>query len=239
MGLGRGVGEEPRAVAVHSRLAHVHACLRPPCGEEADEVRHVAPAHEEPLGSGWHPEEAGHPPDALAFDLGGDRRQLPPANVGVDRGRQQVGERPDRRRRGRDVAEEQRVSVEERVVEEERSRLGEQLPRRRSVVLESRRQERSQRARRFIPGHRPTGKGPEEGGDLVDQPVAGLAECFGAHLERGAAIAKIVRRHRSSSGFALAIRGEGVRLRAVAASRQTFVLMTTARHGSRGGRVLS
>ena len=136
VGLGRGVGEEPRAVAVHARLADTLARLRPPRGEEADEVRHVAPAHEEPLAPGGHPEEAGQPPDALALDLGGDRRELPRAHVGVDRGRQQVGQSPDRRRRGRDVAEEARVPVEERVVEEERGRLGEQVSRRRSLVLE-------------------------------------------------------------------------------------------------------
>ena len=209
VGLGRRVDEEPRAAAVHSRLADVPARPGPTGGEEAGEVRRVAPAHEETLGPGRHPEQAGQPPDALPLDLGGERRQLPRAHVGVDRGRQQVGQGPDGRCRGRDVAEEHRVPVEERVVEEKGSRLGEQPSRRHSLVFELGRQQRTQRARRFVPGHGPPGQRLEERGDLVDQPVAGLAEGLGAHLERGPAIAQVVSRHRSSSGFALAGRGEG------------------------------
>jgi mRNA interferase MazF len=59
------------------------------------------------------------------------------------------------------------VPVEERVVEEKGGRLGEQLSRRRPLVSELGRQQRAQRARRFVPGPGSPGQRLEERGDLV------------------------------------------------------------------------
>ncbi len=116
----------PRAAQPGARTS---AGLRGAGGEEADEVRHVAAAHQQAVAVGGKPNQLGDPADGLRFDLGGDRRQPPGADVLVDRRRQQIAERADRRGARRDVAEESRMSVEERVLEEQLRRFVEQRTR--------------------------------------------------------------------------------------------------------------
>ena len=75
-------------------------------GQEADEVGHVAAAHEQPPAVGGIANELGDPSDGLRFDLGRRRREGPRADVRVHGRREEVAKDPDGRRRRRDVAEE-------------------------------------------------------------------------------------------------------------------------------------
>ena len=68
-------------------------------------------------------DQLGDPAHGLRLDLGGGRRERPGADVRVDRRGEQVGEHADRRRRRGDVAEEARVPVEQRVLEQQLRRL--------------------------------------------------------------------------------------------------------------------
>ena len=94
-----------------------HACVYPsPLGsarrEEADEVRHIAPADQQSAAIDGIANELCDPSHGLALDLGSGWRECPCANVRVQRGREKVPENPDRRWRGGNVSKEARVSVE-------------------------------------------------------------------------------------------------------------------------------
>ena len=74
--------------------------------QQADDVRHVAAAHEQAAAAVWIADQLGDPADGLDFDLGRRGRQRPGADVGVHRRGEKVAEDADRRRRRGDVAEE-------------------------------------------------------------------------------------------------------------------------------------
>ena len=117
---GRAVHAQPAArIAGDAVLAHVPAGLRRARGQEADEVRHVAAADEQPAAVDRVADELGDPSHGLRFDLGGGRRQRPGADVRVHGRGEKVAENPDRRRRRGDVPEEARVPVEQRVIEQQ------------------------------------------------------------------------------------------------------------------------
>ena len=116
--LGGCIHQEPWTRSVMTVATDVPPGTRGACGEEADEVRHVAAAHEQSPAAGRIANELGDPANRLCLDLGRRRRQRPRADIGVQRGREEVTEHPDRRRRRGDVSEELRVRVEERVVEQ-------------------------------------------------------------------------------------------------------------------------
>ena len=113
-------------VAGDAFLAHVPARLRRARRQEADEVRHVAAAHQQPAAVVRVADQLGDPAHRLRLDLGRGRRQRPGADIRIDRRGQEVAEDADRRRRRRDVAEEARMPVEQRVLEQQSRRLLEQ-----------------------------------------------------------------------------------------------------------------
>ena len=116
---GRRVDAQRRRASPRSPAVRTSGGFGGAGGEEADEVRHVAAAHQQAAAVGRKPDQLGNPADGLRFDLGGHRRQPPCADVLVDGRRQQIAERADGRRARRDVAEEPRMSVEQRVLEEQ------------------------------------------------------------------------------------------------------------------------
>ena len=111
--------QQCRPFARQPLLPHVPRGLGRASRDEADEVRHVAAADQQPAAAGGKPDQLGDPPHGLRFDLGRERRQPPRPDVLVERGGQEIAEHPDRRGTRRDVAEEARMPVEERVVEEQ------------------------------------------------------------------------------------------------------------------------
>ena len=119
--LGGDVDDE--RAARHALRAHVPPGLRRARREKAEEVRRVAAAHEQARAAGRQADELGDPADGLQLHFGGERRQVPRADVLVERGGQEVAEHADRRRARRDVAEEARVAVEERVIEQQPRRV--------------------------------------------------------------------------------------------------------------------
>ena len=158
-----------------------------PRGQEADDVGHVAAAHEQAAAVRRVADELGDPAHRLRFDLGRGRRQRPGADVRVHRRREQIAEHADRRRRRRDVAEEARMPVEQRVLEQQLRRLLEQRPR-----VDAR-----------LPAAGPSGRAPrarpratrrasraarhrfEEGRHLVHEPMPERAKRRGVHRQCG------------------------------------------------------
>ena len=128
----------------------------------------------------------GDPSHRLRLDLGGGRRQRPGADVRVDRRGEKVAENPDRRRRRGDVPEEARVSVEQRVIEQQLCRPFQQRSRVRPRFRERAREiERvAHRRRRFVAGHRTARQRFEELRDLIDEPMSQRAKRRGVHRER-------------------------------------------------------
>ena len=96
------------------RRARVHSS--PPWSarsQEADEVRHIAAAEEQPTATDRIANELGDPSYGLGLDLGGGWRERPCADVRVYSRGEKITENPKRRRRRGDVSEETRVSIEE------------------------------------------------------------------------------------------------------------------------------
>jgi hypothetical protein len=183
---GRRVGAKRRTDRPKTGGPHVAARLRGSRGEETDEIRHVAAAHEQPAGVGGKPDQLGDPADRLPLDFRRHRRQPPCADVRVHRRREQIAERPDRRGARRDVAEEARVAVEQRMLEEERGRFVEQRACLRSRV--GQRAIRLQRpphlGRRFVARDRTAGQRLQPPGDPIDQRVACRPKRGAGHLDR-------------------------------------------------------
>jgi hypothetical protein len=88
----------PRSV-VDAVRANIPIRTRSARGQEADEVGHVAAAHQQPPAIGGIANQFRDPPDRLALDLGRSRSQQPAADVRIERGREQIAEHADRRRR--------------------------------------------------------------------------------------------------------------------------------------------
>ncbi len=207
MGLGRGVEAQRRPVA-EAALAHLRPRQGAARGQEAHHVRHVAAAHQQPAAVGRVAHQLGDPAHRLGLDLARDRRQLPGADVGVDRGGEQVAERPDRRRRGGDVAEEARVAVQERVIEHQRRGLLEQRPGGGALLGQRPLAQYCPHRLGLLPRRHPAlGDRGEERRDPVHQRVARGAELLGAHLERrrgGAQAAQARVLHRAHRAFSSA-----------------------------------
>ncbi len=131
-------------------------------------------------------DQLGDPAHGLALDLGRGRRQRPRAHVRIDRRGEKIGQHPDRRRRRRDVAEEARMTVEQRVIEQQFRGLLEQRPGIRAVLGERALEiERLPDSRwRLVRLHRAARDRFEKGRDLIDQPMAERPECVAVHGER-------------------------------------------------------
>ena len=167
-------------------LSHVPRGFGRASGEEADEVRHVAAADQQPAAAGGKPDQLGNPPHGLPFDLGRERRQPPRPDVLVERGRQEIAEHPDRRGARGDVAEKARMPVEERVVEQQPGRLADQpagvgAGRRKRLLGPERPPDFR---RRFVWRDQPVGQLRQPIGDLVDEAMSDLPELAGLHVER-------------------------------------------------------
>ena len=78
---GRRVDAKLRRQRTQAGGPHVRCRLGGARGEEADEVRHVAAAHQQPAGVGRKSDQLGDPANRLRFDLGRHRRQAPRADV--------------------------------------------------------------------------------------------------------------------------------------------------------------
>lgn len=89
-----------------------------PSRHEADEVGHIAAAHEQPSALDGITNERRDPPHRLRFELGRSRRERPCADVRVHRGGEEIAKDSNRGGRRRDVVEEARMSVEQRVIEQ-------------------------------------------------------------------------------------------------------------------------
>jgi hypothetical protein len=114
----RRVHAEPAARASGDAvLPYVPAGLGRTRGEEANDVCHVAAADEQPPAIDRVADELGDPSHRLCLDLGRRRREVPGANVRVQRGGEKVAEHTDRGWRRGDVAEEARMRIEERMFE--------------------------------------------------------------------------------------------------------------------------
>ena len=109
--------------------ANVPACACGPRREQADDIGHVAAADEQAAAARGISNQLGDPADGLRFDLGRGRRQSPRTDVRVQGGGQEVRKDSDRSWRRRDVAEEPRMCVEERVVGELPGQVGEECRR--------------------------------------------------------------------------------------------------------------
>ena len=121
----------------------------------------------------------------MQFDFGRYRRQWPAAEVRVDRGGQEVRQRPDRRGRRRDEAEEARVPVEERVIEEKLRGLVEQAFRRGPRLREPAPPKHRPHHRRILARrHLARGHAIEELREAVDEAMAESAEVVSGHFER-------------------------------------------------------
>ena len=84
----------------------------------------LPPLTSRPSAVGRVADQLGDPAHRLELDLGRHRRERASApTFGLTRGGEQVAQRADRRRRRGDVAEEARVPVEERVLEQQRHGL--------------------------------------------------------------------------------------------------------------------
>jgi hypothetical protein len=182
--LGRSVEHE--RMAAQPLAAHVPAGGGGPRGEHAHEVGHVAAAHEQPARGLREADQLGHPPHRLALDLGRQRRQAPCAHVLVDGRREEVAEHADRCRARRDVAEEARVPVEERVIEELPGSLDDEraggfaLDGQRALAAE----QRAHLGGRLAPCQRRVRHGREPFGHQVHELVADLAKLTGRHRQR-------------------------------------------------------
>ena len=130
------------------------------------------------------------PADRLRLDLGRGGRQLPAADVGIDRRGEQVRQGPDRRRRGGDVAHEAGMAVAERVAEEQVGGLVHQLLGRalRPAGAGGRRISGPQLRRRFARGQRIGPDPGEKARDPVHQPMPQVPELLRRHLQRGDAL---------------------------------------------------
>ena len=172
----------------HPAHPHVPAGLRRARRQEADEVRHVAAAHEQPAAAGRVADELGNPPHRLRLDLGGRRRERPRAHVRVHRRGEQVAQHANRSRRRRDVPEKARMPVEERVAEQEPRRFFEQRPRVRARLWErpTEAERVAHRGGRLVAVDRAAGNRFESLRDLVHEPMAERPECRRVHLERRA-----------------------------------------------------
>src|SRR5262249_7482848 len=113
-------------------------------------------------------------------------REYPGAHVRIHRRGKKIAENPDRRRRRRDVPEESRMPIEQRMVEQQLCGLFQQLARIRSR-LRNRSVEIQRLAHRrwgFIVIHRTLRHGFEELGYLIDETMSQLAKRGAVHLER-------------------------------------------------------
>ena len=188
VGAGGGVHPErrPRPAAARPRGPDLVAQHGPAPGQEADEVGHVAAAHQQPAAGLGIAHQLGHPAHRLRLDLGRHRRELPPADVRVHGRGEQVGQRAERRGGRRDVAHEAGVGVEQRVLEQQAGGLGEEVRRRRAArpgAAHGRAGHGSRRASRPRSAGRSRMLG-EELGHPVHQLVAEPAELVRRELER-------------------------------------------------------
>ena len=185
VGFGRGIDEQLPPVARQPFLSHVPRRLRRAGRDDADEVGHVAAADQQAAAARRIANQLGNPADSLPFDLGRERRQPRGSNVLVQSGCQKIAEHPDRRRAGSDIAEKARMSVEERMVEEQRGRFAHQ-PRGAGAGRRKRplRPERPPEIRRRLVMHDGSIRQLRQAiGDLVDEAMTDLPELLRRHLE--------------------------------------------------------
>jgi hypothetical protein len=96
MGLcGRVDAQAPRGGIGEPLRADVPRRGRAACREQADDVRHVAAAHEEPAAGGGVADQFRDPAHRLRLDLGGHRSEPPGTDVRIHGGGQQVAEHAD------------------------------------------------------------------------------------------------------------------------------------------------
>jgi hypothetical protein len=117
VGFAGHVGDE--RTARHPLLAHVpprHGRAR---RQEPDEVRHVAAAHQQAAPPAGKPISSAIQRTVCSSISVAERRQVHAPTFWLSAARQEVAEHADRRRARRDVAEEARVPVEQRVIEQQ------------------------------------------------------------------------------------------------------------------------
>jgi hypothetical protein len=185
VGLGGGVdAKRPAGRGPHAFGAEVLVRGGTGC-KEADHVRHVSAAHEEPLAPGGNAHELRDPSHRLALDLAGHRRETPRAHVRIHRGCDQVAEHADRCRRPADVSPEAGVSVQERMVREKAGGVGEQgaelgaLVRQGGIGAEG----GAERFRRFVGGDGSIRDRGQEVREQVHELVADAPERVGGNGE--------------------------------------------------------
>src|SRR6185369_15311605 len=104
--------ESPTGCADETLLAHIPAGLGLTRGEETDEIRHVAAAHEKPAAIGRVANQFSDPPHGLRFDFRRGRRQDERPDVCVESRRQKIAEDSNWRWRRCDVPEKSRMRIE-------------------------------------------------------------------------------------------------------------------------------
>ena len=185
VGSGGGVDPERRSRRREAAGPDPFAQHRPPAGQEADEVGHVAAAHQQPAAGLGIADQLGDPAHRLRLDLGRHRRELPPADVRVHGRGEQVGEHADRRGGRGDVAHEAGMAVEERMLEQQPGGLGKQRCGRGAAGRERAPAEQvPDFGGRLARGQGAVADTPEEFGQPVHQLVAESAEFVRRKLER-------------------------------------------------------
>ena len=110
-----------RPGAAHPVLPHVPSRPRGARRQKTHDVGLIPATDQQAAALGRVANQLRDPADGLDFELGRGRREAPRAHVGVQGRRKKVAQDADRRRRRGDVAEEARMRVEQRVVEQPRA----------------------------------------------------------------------------------------------------------------------
>ena len=202
MGLGRSVeAHAPRPRPGHAFGAQVPIGARAARGEGADDVAHVAAAHEQATAVGGIAQKLGHPAHRLGLDLGRRGHQVPGRDVGADRGREEVRQHAHGCGRASDVAPRPGVAAVADVIEQQVRRLVDEGLGVGAVFGQPFLADQRAYGRRCRIGrHSPGGERIDIAGDAVHQVVAEGAELFSARGEgRGArpgpACLRLVRHH--------------------------------------------
>ena len=166
-------------------LAYVPTGFRRARREEADEVGHVAAAHQQPAARGRIADELRDPSHGLRLDFSGHRRQRPGAAVLIHRRGEKITEHADGCGARRDVSEEARVAVEQRVLEQQIGGMGQQLCGFGSPIRQTapRPQSLPDCGRRLIRLHQSLRQLCHVLGNLIDEAMAEIAKRLRIDLE--------------------------------------------------------
>src|SRR5262245_51944243 len=171
----------------NTKIAHIPTCFCRTRRQKADQVRHVAATEQQTAAGIRVTDEGSDPSYGLRLDLRSRGREYPRADIRVQSCGEKVAKNTDRRRRRRDVSEETRMSIEERVREQQLRSLFQQSRR-----VHSRLRERTSEIQRVT-----NGRGGfiivywtmwyrlEESGHLIHETMSKLAEHGAVHLDRG------------------------------------------------------